>query len=332
MAFRLQKLPYLAFEEVLREMDIREKFILAASSKKSARSVKLCPRPPKLELNIGYDDEWALIVYPSDEKETIKTVYTSSECQKDGECLGKTVFSVLEFIADVFNKPPANLSIDEYGMKRFHKYSRFFKKINVTLKHVHIYCHPGNIQNRLETLKEVPSVYIYLEEHTNPPTPVNTGIQYHFDTIVIYTNLLENPEWHKDLLLCMIDCKAVSIKPDVYKEEYEEDDDEEQEEEEVLTIQDLTDILIKWIAGSKMECFTIDGIDVTNFADVFKSLGQVVPVRAAKFENFDGIRKMTEFEENKCFLIQQKDDGPKAIVVIDDDYVLLETDFELVQI
>uniref|UniRef100_A0A1I7TBH4 F-box domain-containing protein n=1 Tax=Caenorhabditis tropicalis TaxID=1561998 RepID=A0A1I7TBH4_9PELO len=318
MSIPLQKLPYLAQKEVLSTMEMKEIFIFATLSKKNERLVKTCLNTKEFQLTIFPDDDYWVIKlkclrYPGYDPE-----FDSEECRQNGLFLGKTVNEVLEFIVKVFQKLKIHIH-NEDNIEKFPIYSRFFKSIGVKIDKVFVdRCKQGELQDILKAFKGVLEVKISsckLEEGIQ----FDKTICYHFESIEITTSRYMDIKWRSDLLISLIDCRKVLLLLQIHP----------RPEAKFLPTEDLEAFLKRWVAGSKMEHFRTQAFDLINFPYIFESLGEVIPVRAANF--FDGYRECKhEFKEDQCFLIQQKNNGPKAIVYVKYNSVNLETDFELI--
>uniref|UniRef100_A0A1I7USY7 F-box domain-containing protein n=1 Tax=Caenorhabditis tropicalis TaxID=1561998 RepID=A0A1I7USY7_9PELO len=298
MSFPLQKLPYLAFKEVLSTMEIREKFLIATSSKKSARLVKNCVSSEKYKLSIMYCERWDL------EKEEEGDKYSSSEC----EGVFETLHDEIEFIVDVFNKPIIWMYTDD----PLDSYTDFIPTLEVLQLKVftlRFECGAPELQNLLEKCKENPQIEVSID---SPSIGViNRESRYHFDSIhLIFIDKIDW-DWYLQLILTLLDCKFVTI------ETMHQHGGASQELQE-KTRQWLIDFLNQWISGSRLEYLEIGEIplDHTNFRTVFEALGQVVPVKQAKSPKKNGDWDIGDFDADTCFMITQKDSGRKAVVYV----------------
>uniref|UniRef100_A0A1I7TBH6 F-box domain-containing protein n=1 Tax=Caenorhabditis tropicalis TaxID=1561998 RepID=A0A1I7TBH6_9PELO len=311
MSIDLQKLPYLAQKEVLSTMKLKEIFKLATLSKKNARLVKDCMSSQRFILTIFCtDDDWNI-----KREHEFYSEYTSIQCDENGIFLDKTVYEELEFIVDVFNKPKICINVQE-DMEKFNNYARFLRTLGVNLFEVKVNrCKQGELQNMLETFKEVPEVHIYsceLEEVIQ----FDKTIRYQFDFIGLSIDRFADVKWQRDVIFSLIDCKRVLINRNSHRLLGN-----------LIPVQDLKAFLELWMEGSRMEYFWTTAFDLSNFSTILKSLGQLVPVKA--IYHFNGFEKRKqEFNGWQCYMIQQKNNGPKAIVFKFHNSVQLETDFE----
>uniref|UniRef100_A0A1I7TBI0 F-box domain-containing protein n=1 Tax=Caenorhabditis tropicalis TaxID=1561998 RepID=A0A1I7TBI0_9PELO len=320
MTFPLQKLPYLAIEEVLSTMDLEEKFILAVFSKKSASLVKNSLYTRRFKLKVEYND-WEIKLDPKPIEEPEKTQFSSEQCRNKGIVLPNTSLEVLEFIVDVFPTTHATLETDN-DFNTFQDYMQLFEQNQIKVTKVHFRCVDREVQRFLDVSKDIAHVNIFIDPLETPSFDNDHRSQ--FESIGISFSSRMDSKWQKDLLFWLADCKRVRIEyPKSYV--YEEDS-------KLLTVNDLNEFLDLWIAGgSKIEHLYMDWFAATDFATIFQSLGQGVPVNAAGWPIGKDGWCSTQFAENQCFLIQQLDNGPRAIVFILYNTVFLETEFELVQ-
>uniref|UniRef100_A0A1I7TBH7 F-box domain-containing protein n=1 Tax=Caenorhabditis tropicalis TaxID=1561998 RepID=A0A1I7TBH7_9PELO len=312
MSFDFQNLPYLASKEVLSTMKVDEIFKLASLSKKNASKVKPCLNTQRFKLTIFSTDGWKIETSCQS-----FSAYFSENAREEGVFLDKTVYEVLEFIVYVFNKPIINLRIAN-DIEVFHNYSRFFESLGVKINKVTFdRCKQGELQNMLKAFKEVPNVKLWSVD-LEKGTQFDKTIHYQFDLIEITICEFMDVEWQRDLLFSLIDCKGVVVNKNSHPLGGQS-----------VPTKDLKAFLELWINGSKMEHICTTAFDLSEFPTIFESLGQVIPVKAANRLNGSHKWKL-EFREDQCFMIQQKNNGPKAIVWNEYNTVQLETYFELI--
>uniref|UniRef100_A0A1I7TBI1 F-box domain-containing protein n=1 Tax=Caenorhabditis tropicalis TaxID=1561998 RepID=A0A1I7TBI1_9PELO len=296
MTIPLQKLPYLAFEEVLSTIGLREKFILAALSKKTANLVKKCVFFQRFRLEIDFDN-WAIALESDSLPETDDTRFSSEEYQ-----IHLTIFKVVEFIVKVFKISRASIQTD-VDFEMFNNYMVLFERYGVNASRVEAQCTEASIQDFLKISKEVPHVSVDLIPLGSPSFDKN--VFYHFEFIRIKFCNPIHLKWHKDLLFSLINCKNVEI---------EWTDKQLDSESVILYTIDLQDFLKRWISGSKIESLQMRGFDSTKFPAIFDSLRlSYSPWRPLRFDDNDG------------FMIRQVRNGPKAIVYRSGDTVFLKT-------
>uniref|UniRef100_A0A1I7T360 FBA_2 domain-containing protein n=1 Tax=Caenorhabditis tropicalis TaxID=1561998 RepID=A0A1I7T360_9PELO len=108
----------------------------------------------------------------------------------------------------------------------------------------------------------------------------------------------------ENLSFSLIDCKRVWIYQDFHPFE-----------EKLLPFLYLKAVLKRWIDGSKMQKFWMIIFNLDAVTIIFKLLGQVFPKAGV---------------QSKRFMIQQKKNGPKAIVFKAYNSICLDMQFELV--
>uniref|UniRef100_A0A1I7USW9 F-box domain-containing protein n=1 Tax=Caenorhabditis tropicalis TaxID=1561998 RepID=A0A1I7USW9_9PELO len=322
MAFRLQNLPYLAFKEVLSTIDLREKFLIATLSKKSASLVKRCVFLKKYILTVEYSKHWDLEVdrsyySPQIEKEES---YSSEECRKEGVSFDKTLLETLELIIDVFNKPRICLDTGD-PLESYFSFLPFLERLEMKVNTLHFVCETHEMQNLLEKCKEVQNIDIHIR--SSEIVDYNKQAKYHFEEARF---LFGGEKWvlHKDLLISSLDCKRVLMTCPLFTGIFLPASQELQERSHI----GLVEILKSWISGSRMEFLFIGSFPLAyfNFRTVFEELGQVVPIKQATYPKRYGGWETIYFHDN-CFMIEQNETGRKAHVFVvhemSDFYTLL---------
>uniref|UniRef100_A0A1I7USU0 F-box domain-containing protein n=1 Tax=Caenorhabditis tropicalis TaxID=1561998 RepID=A0A1I7USU0_9PELO len=292
MAFHLQNLPYLAFKEVLSTMDLREKFLIATSSRKSASLVKRCVFPQKYKFTILYCKYWDLKVDRAHWSQIKKgDRYSSEECKKEGISLNKTVLETFELIIDVFNKPRTCMSNNDL-LESYNSFQPFFEKLEMKVNTLIFNCKTHELQSTLEKYKEIPNVNVFV--NSSEIVDFNPQAKHHFERASFYFD--EDIDWdlHKHLLISLLDSKMVYMYSDLIAAY--EDISEEIERMEFL----------------ELEMFPLN---YYTFETVFESLGQVVPVKQATYLERSGAWNTRHFSGN-CFMIEQKETGRKAHVFL----------------
>uniref|UniRef100_A0A1I7UST9 F-box domain-containing protein n=1 Tax=Caenorhabditis tropicalis TaxID=1561998 RepID=A0A1I7UST9_9PELO len=306
MAFPLQKLPYLAFEEVLSTMDLRERFLIATSSKKSAILVKKCVFSKKYKLTIIIGKKWDIVLDHPHPSQIKKERYSSEECEKEG--IDKTLLETLELIIDVFNKPRIRL-LTRDPLETYFTFLPFLEKFEVKVNTLRFDCKEHELQNWLEKCDKIPNIQAII--YPSEVIDFNTEAKYNFEEVCFYFG--DDKEWvsHKDLLISLFDCKRVETGCPFLAKKYASQELEEQSH------LGLVEILKRWISGSRMEFLDIwkIPIDKLTFSTIFEALGQVVPVKQATYPKRYGGWKTIYFHDN-CFMIEQNETGRKAHVFI----------------
>uniref|UniRef100_A0A1I7USW8 F-box domain-containing protein n=1 Tax=Caenorhabditis tropicalis TaxID=1561998 RepID=A0A1I7USW8_9PELO len=318
MAFDLQNLPFRAFKEVLSTIDLREKFLIATLSKKSASLVKKSLSLKKYKLTLSHSKHWDLEEDRSDYSPQIKKGERHSS--KEGGSLD--LLKTLEFIIDVFNKPRTCLLTND-PLESYYSYFPFFERLELKVNTLHFQCQWHELQSLLEDCEKIPNIQVMI--YSSVPSEIvdfNKQAKYHFEEAhFIYG---DDKEWvsHNDLLISSLDCKRVQIGFPFFAGQLAS---QELQERSLLG---LVELLKRWIAGSRMEFLNIWKIPMnfSKFKTVFKSLGQRVPVKQATYPKKGGGWKTINFHDN-CYMIEQNKTGRKAhVFVIHDEknyYTLL---------
>ncbi|CAO4360135.1 unnamed protein product [Caenorhabditis nigoni] len=302
--FPLHRLPIIVYEDVLKLLDTREHFNLAMTSKKSCKAVQKI-------LTIYFPRQYKMTcVLNAAGCLTIEVSDASSRVQ-----FGTIFYFHAQFISTLV---------------------KVFKISSCT--QLNLYDRFANNKTIIDALKdagcEISKVALCEQsyEKTNPETILNVfrnipGVAIYF---MNYVQFIQKPKTRpfefKDLKIrygkwisikhlteTFIDCQRLHL------------------EKSVLSDAEMKSFLKRWMEGSKMKFLCIE-YSRFNLKRIIKNIPATPLVGAVEIKNGVGISYKYQMREGQCYMIQQKNRGPSAVVYQNDAKLFLAMSTEFKQL
>ncbi|PIC52008.1 hypothetical protein B9Z55_000229 [Caenorhabditis nigoni] len=289
--FPLHRLPLWVYEDVLKLLDIKEHFSLAGTSKKSFKAVQKMVSiccPQNFRMDCSLTRNRMEIVLSKEQPPYLVHFDTYF----------RPVQEYISMIVQLFKVTRCELSLQD-TFETHKDVIQILKDCGISK--VSMWESPGeqtNLEAILDVYCNIPEVHI---SRLNAVGAIPTTRTFEFNTLSI-----ENGIWFSigHLTESFLNCKKLYLK------------------ECRLSNADVNTFLKRWIEGSKMERCCIENSQF-NLREI---IGDIPVIPAAGLMLF--IDQIYHVDEGSGYIIQQKNDGPRAIIVSHVNRVTLTTEFE----